>query len=86
MKSLFALTAAAVLSGCGNLTAGLSAVDRTLDRVDRETLDACADLDDPVNAARIDAAALLLTATNQVGDIRERRERFCDLARMGVAQ
>lgn len=68
------------LSGC----LGLSDFNRTLDAKDALILKQCADLDNPVNAARIDAAALLLSATNEIQETRERREAYCDLKRAMV--
>lgn len=68
-----------VLAAC--LGPQMSAVDRTLSRYDAEVLEQCANLDDPVNAARIDALALVTGATQTVEAGRARREAYCAFKR-----
>ncbi len=68
-----------LLSGCLGPT--VSDFNRTLDAKDALILQQCEDLDNPANAARIDALALLLSATNEIEDTRERREAYCAFKR-----
>jgi len=82
MKHLLALPLLLALPGC--LGAQLSAVDRALSRADAEILQQCADLDNPVNAARIDTLALITGATNEIEDTRARREAYCEFKRAQV--
>lgn len=74
-----ALALVMLLSGC--LGPQLSAVDRKLSEADRYILNQCANLDDPVNAARIDALALITTSTQTVEAGRERRKAYCEFKR-----
>lgn len=74
-----ALALVMLLAGCPGPM--LSDFNRTLDAKDALILQQCADLDNPVNAARIDALALLTGATNGIQDTRERREAYCAFKR-----
>ena len=65
------------LPGC--LAVPLQTTGEALDRLDAQIVKACADLDDPANTARIDALALLSSSTNEIADIRARRERYCEV-------
>lgn len=71
------LAAVAALSGC--LGPALSDFDRKLSDAEMRIAAQCADLDDPANAARIDALALLSSSTNQIADLRARRQRYCEI-------
>lgn len=67
------------LPGClGSL---VSDFNRTISATDALILQQCADLDDPVNAARIDALALLTSASNEIEDTRARRQAYCEYKR-----
>ena len=80
MKHLLALTLFLALPGCFAVVTGpLQTTGDALDRLDAQIVKACADLDDPVNTARIDALALLSSSTNEIADIRARRERYCEV-------
>ena len=69
-----------LLSGCLAVATGpLQTTGEALDRLDAQIVKACADLGDPVNTARIDALALLSSSTNEIADIRARRERYCEV-------
>ena len=72
------------VSACSAVTQGLQATDRALTRADKEILEQCADLDNPVNVARIDALALITGATQEIENIRERREAYCAYKRQQV--
>ena len=68
------------LPGCFAVVTGpLQTTGEALDRLDAQIVKACADLDDPVNTARIDALALLSSSTKEIADIRARRERYCEV-------
>lgn len=75
-------TLAFLLSGCLGPT--VSDFNRTLDAKDALILQQCADLDNPVNAARIDALALVTGATQTVEAGRARREAYCEFKRAQV--
>jgi len=84
MRALL-LASVLVLPGCmGVATQGFQTTDRALSRADQEILEQCADLDDPVNAARIDALALITGATQGIAIIRNRREAYCAYKRYQV--
>lgn len=75
-----ALIALLALGGCG-VGHYLSDFDEVLSGADRLTIAQCADLDMPGNAARIDALALMHSATNKIEETHARREAFCELKR-----
>lgn len=67
------------LPGC--LGPMVSDFNRTISAADALILQQCADLDNPVNAARIDALALLTSASQEIEETRARREAYCDYKR-----
>ena len=80
-----ALLLVLALPGCfAAVTEGLQATDRALTRADKEILQQCADLDNPVNAARIDALALIFSGTQEIENVRDRREAYCAYKRQQV--
>ena len=68
-----------LLGGC--VGPYLSDIDRKLSETDRYILEQCDNLDDPVNAERIDALALITTSTQTVEAGRARREAYCEFKR-----
>lgn len=77
---LFALS----VSACSAVTQGLQATSGALTRADKEILEQCADLDNPANAARIDALALIFSGTQEIENVRTRREAYCAFKRAQV--